>query len=136
MLDKIKRDHGTLSELLETASSHWEYEDLVYRFWHHSWKVYGIQEVTARLVDALRALAPDGRPLNPWFERIVADGTGRAFEPEHNRRWLEVTRPMLEAFFHARFMVEMAVRYGADLDEPPAALPSGWAALLSLYELR
>lgn len=55
---------------------------------------------------------------------------------EHNRRWLEVTRPMLEAFWHTRFFVEMAVKYGQELDEPPSVLPSGWAALLYLYELR
>ena len=136
LLGNIKRDHARLTELLEEASSHWGYEDLIYRFWHHSWKVYGVQDVTMKLVDALRALAPDDRPLNTWFEQIVAEGTGHRYEPEHNQRWLEVTRPMLEAFFHARFMVEMAVRYGAELDEPPAMLPSGWAALLYLYDLR
>jgi hypothetical protein len=43
--------------------------------------------------------------------------------------------PILEAFFHALFMLEMAVRY-ADLGEPPQMLPSGWAALLYLYDLR
>lgn len=53
-----------------------------------------------------------------------------------NRKWLEVTRPMVEAFFHARFMVEMAVRYGRELEEPPTLLPSGWAALLYLYKIR
>lgn len=63
-------------------------------------------------------------------------GTGKTFRLEDNHRWLEATRPMLEAFFHARFMVEMAVRYGRELDEPPAMMPSGWAALLSLYDLR
>jgi lysophospholipid acyltransferase (LPLAT)-like uncharacterized protein len=74
--------------------------------------------------------------LHPWFEEIVAAGTGRTFQMEDNRRWLEVTRPMIEAFWHARFFVEMAVRYGRELDVPPGRLPSGWAALLYLYELR
>jgi hypothetical protein len=68
------------------------------------------------------------------FERIVADGTGLEFEPEHNKHWLEVTRPQLEAFFHDRFMVEMAVKYGEELEERPAILPSGSAALLSLRD--
>jgi hypothetical protein len=43
---------------------------------------------------------------------------------------------MLEAFWHARFFVEMAVKYGRELEEPPSTLPSGWAALLYLYDLR
>jgi hypothetical protein len=34
-----------------------------------------------------------------------------------------VTRPILEAFFHARYFLEMAVRY-ADLETPPEVLPS------------
>jgi hypothetical protein len=68
--------------------------------------------------------------------QIVAEGTGRGFSYEDNQRWLEVTRPMVEAFFHARFMVEMAVKYGHELDEAPTMLPSGWAALLCLYGLR
>jgi hypothetical protein len=42
---------------------------------------------------------------------------------------------MLEAFMHAKFMIEMAVRY-ADLPQPPQPLPSGYAALLYLYDLR
>lgn len=46
------------------------------------------------------------------------------------------TRPIVEAFFHARFFVEMAVKYGSELTEPPQPMPGGWAALLYLYDLR
>jgi hypothetical protein len=66
----------------------------------------------------------------------VAEGTGKPFELEHNKRWLEVTRPIVEAFFHARYFLDMAVRYGRSLEELPMTLPSGWAALLYLYQLR
>ena len=44
---------------------------------------------------------------------------------EHNRRWLEETRPILEAFFHARTMLTLVVRYGTELEEAPRMLPSG-----------
>jgi hypothetical protein len=70
-----------------------------------------------------------------WFLQIVGEGTGKEFQPEHNTRWLEVTRPIVEAFFHARYFLEMACRYR----EPPGKdqpLPSGWAVLLYLYNLR
>ena len=43
---------------------------------------------------------------------------------------------IVEAFLHARYFLEMAVRYGQELKHPPALLPSGWAALLCLFELR
>jgi hypothetical protein len=65
----------------------------------------------------------------------VAEGTGHVFTTADNERWLEVTRPIVEAFFHARFLLEIAVRY-ADLDAPPNPLPSGYAALLYLFDLR
>ena len=86
------------------------------------------------MVSLLASLAPD-RPLNPWFMEIISEGTGKQFKLEDNKDWVPATRPILEAFFHARFFLEMAVRY-ATLDAPPSPLPSGYAALLCLYDLR
>ncbi len=134
LLQSLRRDRGDLEILLSRCSDHWVYEDSVYRFYHQSFKVYGLQGTTQAIVQRLQALAPD-RPLNPWFLEIVAAGTGKAFKTEDNARWTEVTRPILEAFFHARFFLEMAVRY-SDLQEPPQMLPSGYAALLYLFGLR
>jgi hypothetical protein len=45
-----------LKALLEKCSSHWGYEDPVYRFYHHSFKVYRLQETTAEIVKTLQAL--------------------------------------------------------------------------------
>jgi hypothetical protein len=124
-----------LEKLLRDCESHGGYEDGIYRFYHHSFKVYSLQETTSAIVAALQSLAPE-RQLNESFMAIVRDGTGKTFEREHNRRWLEVTRPIVEAFFHARYFLEMAVRYGKQLQQPPRQLPSGWAAFLYLYNLR
>jgi len=134
LLLALRRDRPELEKLLRECGDHWGYEDPVYRFYHQSFKVYGLQQRCQAIVDRLQALAPD-RPLHPWFVEIVRAGTGKAFEMEDNERWTEVTRPILEAFFHARFFLEMAVRY-ADLDAPPRSLPSGYAALLYLFGLR
>jgi hypothetical protein len=30
----------------------------------------------------------------------------------------------------------MAVKYGGEMDEPPDMLPSGWGAMLELYNIR
>jgi glucan biosynthesis protein len=134
LLANIKARLPELEALLERARSEWEYEDFVYRFYHQSFKVYWLQERTQSIVQRLQALAPD-RPLDSWFIQIVQEGTGKVFKTEDNKQWTEVTRPILEAFFHARFFLEMAVRYG-DLEKPPQILPSGYAALLCLYGLR
>lgn len=135
MLASVRAAVPALEALLAQCSGQWGCDDGVYRFYHHSFKVYGLQRSTTEIVAALQAVAPE-RPLNVAFMAIVSEGTGKGFELEHNRRWLEVTRPILEAFFHARYFLEMAVRYGKELDAPPASLPSGWAALLYLYGLR
>jgi hypothetical protein len=135
LFENLRAALPQLEKLFEGVSGEWGYEDPVYRLYHQSWKVYGLQESTLRIVEALQALAPD-RPLNELFMQIVKEGTGKIFENEHNRRFLQETRPIVEAFFHARYFLEMAVRYGKGLKYPPRMLPSGWAAFLYLYNLR
>jgi hypothetical protein len=124
-----------LKKLLAEYGGEWVYEDFIYRFYHQSFKVFGLQQATAFIVAELQSLAPD-RKLNEWFMQIIKDGTGKTFADEDNNRWLAATRPIVEAFFHARYFIEMAVRYGEELKAPPTMLPSGWAALLYLYNLR
>jgi isocitrate dehydrogenase kinase/phosphatase len=135
LLKNIKRDLVALTSLRDQAQSHWAEEDFVYRFYHQSFKVFSIQTLTTRIVDALRALLPE-RTLNEWFTAIVSEGSGKQFSMEMNRAWLATTRPLVEAFFHANYFLRMAVKYGNELDEPPSSLPSGWAALLYLYDIR
>jgi hypothetical protein len=110
-------------------------EDGIYRFYHQSFKVYYLQALTEAICTALASLLPD-RPLNVWFSQTVAEGTGKQFDPSHNDDWLRHTRPIVEAFFHAHYFLRMACKYGRELDEPPSAMPSGWAAVLYLFGLR
>ena len=133
LLRNIKKNLPQLEELLASVSA--ESEDLIYRFYHQSFKVYWLQSLTEKIVKELKGLLPQ-EELNEWFLEIVRKGTGKKFAHKDNENWLEVTRPMLEAFFHARYFLEMAVRYGKELDSPPGVLPSGWAAILCLYNIR
>jgi hypothetical protein len=134
LLRSLRSRQPELTALLNECSSHWGFEDPIYRFYHQSFKVFFLQDTTLRIVNTLESLAPD-RPLNSWFREIVAQDTGKSFRQEDNQDWPRVTRPMLEAFFHARFFLDMAVRYST-LPECPSPLPSGYAALLYLYGLR
>lgn len=135
LLANIKERMPSLEALLKRAQSHWEYEDYVYRYYHDSFKVFGVQSITNQIVAVLRELLPDVE-LNRRFVNILDEGTGKQFTNETNANWDAATRPLLEAFFHARFMLEMAIEYGRKLESPPETLPSGWAALLYLYNLR
>ena len=101
---RLKADLPTLERLLGQCID-LGYEDLIYRFYHQSLKVYFLQERTEAIVAALRALDPE-RPMNEWFTNIAQEGTGKTFKREDNRNWLIVTRPILEAFFHARYFLE------------------------------
>lgn len=125
-----------LERCLGDVETHWCYEDGVYRFYHQSFKVWYLQDTIRGIVGRLQALAP-GKPLNSWFMKIVADGTSKKFRMSDNKRWLKAARPIIEAFLHAKYFLEMAVKYGNELGRtPPLPLPSGWAAFLYLYKMR
>ncbi len=134
LFKNLKKQVTAFVKLLEECSD-WHYDDRIYRFYHQSFKVYALQQTTLNIVRNLQKLAPS-RPLNEWFMRIVREGTGKEWKREDNKNWLEVTRPILEAFFHARYFLEMAVKYGQGLEYPSICLPSGWAAFLYLYNMR
>jgi len=135
LLDAIKAKMTELEMVLVSFS--YEYEDGLYRFYHQSFKVYSLQDCTLNAVRALRSIAEaSGNELCQWFEQIVADGTGAKFEAEHNRSWPEHTRPIVEAFLHTRYFLEMMIKYGRELESPPDLLPFGWAAILELYNQR
>jgi hypothetical protein len=136
LLENMRQRAVQLRELLDSVNDRWVYEDRIYRFYHQSLKVYDLQEVTARIVAALAGVAPEGRNFCGFFLEITRMGTGREFALEDNEHWVERAAPIVQAFLHARYFLEMAVKYAAELEKPPQILPSGWAALLCLYDIR
>jgi hypothetical protein len=135
LLATARRRLPELKTLLGSTWEHWNYEDPIYRYYHHSFKVFHMQTTTLKIVAALQALAPDIE-LNPDFLQIVAEGTGKTFKRSDNLHWSKRTRPILEAFFHAQHLLLMVCKYVEELKEPPQVLPSGWATVLYLYGLR
>lgn len=139
LLSQIKARLERLQEIQRKVDGHWAGEDGFYRFYHGSMKVYWVQKLTQQMVDAFaeicEAAGVEGG-LNPQFMEIIMQGTGKTFDLSHNLDWSAHTRPILEAFFHAREMLRHMVRYGAELEVAPNCLPSGWAAVLYLYRLR
>jgi hypothetical protein len=129
LLEAIKAHLPQLERLLFQFRS--DYEDRMYRFYYNSFKVYSLQDSTLQAADLFRTIGRAvERTLCAWFEEIVAGGTGLEFEMEHNRDWLRSTRPIVEAFLHAKYFLEMMVKYGQELDHPAQFLPTGWAAIL------
>jgi hypothetical protein len=136
LLQNMRQHEPELRRVLEDVNDSHCYEDGIYRYYRQSLKAFGLQDATKLIVDALVAIAPEGRPFCRFFDEILQQGTGREFSLADNEHWLERAAPIVQAFFHARYFLEMAVKYAAELAEPPQAMPSGWAALLCLYGIR
>lgn len=120
----------------EECNGDWTYDDMIYRMYHQSFKTWNLVSSIEEITKKLESLLP-GRPLNKIFLKIVADGTKeKEFKLVFNKDWLKYTRPIVEAFFHARFFLEMVIKYGKEMEKPASLLPSGWAAVLYLYNLR
>jgi len=135
LLEAIKAHLPELESLLFQFRS--DYEDRMYRFYYQSFKVYGLQESTMEAVDLFKRIgAVNESKLCNWFEDIVAEGTGADFKIDHNQNWKLHTRPIVEAFLHAKYFLEMMVKYGSEMDAVPTVLPTGWAAVLCLYNER
>ena len=141
LLANIKQRMHALKKCQEDADGHWGAEDMVYRFYHHSFKVYRIQGYTTDIVALFDSVDPKPmkhgkRDYNRQFEEIIAVGTGHTFEMDHNSDWARRARPMVEAYFHAKYMLDMMIKYGEELDEAPRMLPSGWASVLYIFNMR
>jgi hypothetical protein len=136
LLRKIKRNLPKLKKLLKKVNKAYGYGDIVYRFYHQSFKVFNVQAYTLEIVDALKKCAPEGTVFNSYFQQIFIEGTGKKFKMQYNEKWTKHTRALLEAFFHAKFFLEAAVKNGSTLKRTPRTLPSSWAALLYFYNMR
>lgn len=136
LLSALKQNHDALSQLLaecDERDGHYP-EDYIYRFYSGSRKVYGLQGITEDIVGLLAQQMP-GRTLNSRFADILQEGTGLQSERRQPERRIVATRHILEAYFHARYFLEMAIKYGHELEYPPCIRPCGWAALLFFYDL-
>jgi hypothetical protein len=136
LLKNIKSNLELFQNIDEFVSDEWVSVDLIYRFWHQSFKVYGLQEATLKMYEALKMVSPNNDQLNPWFEDIIKNGTGKVFELSFNKDWVTHTKPIVDAFLHAKFFLEQVLKSACSLDEAPTLLPSYWAAVLELYQIR
>jgi hypothetical protein len=125
-----------LEELLARFEDRSGEEDAFYRFYHQSFKVFGLQELTLAGLKLIEEIGGETDPPHPWYCQIVTEGTRYEFELSTNDHWLKSTRPILEAFWHTKYFTQMMIKYAKELETAPQMLPCGWAAVLWLLELR
>ena len=135
LLENIKQHKTEIQQLL--AVFHREEPDLVYRFYHQSYKVYMMIDIIKSANTLFDRLAPDPLPLNDWYNLITNTAIEKKFDyAETNQKWLEETLPITQAFWHAKYFLEQMIVAANELECAPQMLPSGWAAVLYLYNLR
>jgi hypothetical protein len=135
LLSRIKARRDTLNSIHKSLT---ELEpELLYRYYHQSFKVFSFKEIIRRSKTSFEDLAPEGKPLNEWFLTIINYALEAEFDGETtNKNWLAETRPLLEALWHCKFFVEQMLSSADSLDRAPMTLPYDWAAVLHLYNLR
>jgi hypothetical protein len=127
LIKNLRKRRKVLEELLEKINSHWEIEDIVYRLYHDSYKTQWAMDVTHKVLKEMEGLYRYGwKNRNAVFKEVMEEGLDPKADP---RRWVE-------AMLHARYVLEMAVKYSKEVKKPLQCLPSGYAALLYLYGLR
>jgi len=136
LLGRIKERLPELKALLAEFEDRWGKEDGVYRFYHQSFKVFHLKEPTRRAFKLIEEIGGEQDPPCEWYCQIVKGGCEHGFNKTTNAEWLAQTRPILEAFWHTKYLLTMMAKYAKQLDSAPQCLPSGWAAVLYLFELR
>jgi hypothetical protein len=58
LLENIKAALPRLRKLFNETGDHWACEDHVYRFYHHSFKVFYRQDAPLKIMETLKSLAP------------------------------------------------------------------------------
>lgn len=135
LLASIKEQRAQIESLLSVYKQ--EEPDLVYRFYHQSYKFFLMVDLTRRAVDLFERLAPESTRLNDWFSSIAAEAVSKQFDwDKTNPVWLAETLPVLQGYWHSKYFLEQMLVAADELDSAPQILPSGWAAVLYLYNLR
>ena len=137
LLLNIKANYNSLEELLNEINSDFVSENYIYRFYHGSIKVMGFKVLIKQICDLLEKISPHkcNKIRNIQFLKIINDGLNVTWDSNKNLDWMEVTNPLLGGFFHAKYFLEMAVKYGKRNDLNSDFPDFGWAALLSLYQI-
>jgi len=135
LLQNIKNKFQDLAKLHMKITDHFNEEYYMYRYYHHSFKAYYIQDSTKEIYDILASLAPEGCSINKMAKEIVEKGINKSFKMDHNKNWNKHLLPMIQAFYHMKFFLEMTIKY-SNLEDAPEVLPMGWAALLHFYNIR
>ena len=134
LLLRIKARLPELEELARALNE--AEEDGVYRFYHGSYKVFNLQDPVKEAFTLIKAIGGEADPPHYEYTRTVEAGTAHDFGESTNANWDAETKPILEAFWHTKYFINMMVKYAKELETIVMPLDYGMAAVLYLFELR
>jgi hypothetical protein len=111
-------------------------EDGIYRFYHGSNKVFFLQDPVKAAFTLIKEIGGEDDPPNSEYARIVEAGTAHQFSETTNENWEAETKPVLEAFWHTKYFINMMVKYAKELETVEMMVQPGMAAVLYLFKLR
>jgi hypothetical protein len=104
---------------LKHASLTWEAmaeeveENGVYRFYHGSFKVFNMQGPIKEAFKLIDEIGGEDDPPHFDYALLVKAGTENDFAGDRtNANWDAETKPILEAFWHTKYFINMMVKYG------------------------
>jgi hypothetical protein len=131
------RIKARLPELVEIAATLEEAEeDGVYRLYHGSYKFFYLQDPVKVAFEVIKEIGGESDPPHFEYARIVAAGTTHQMSAPTNQNWEAETKPILEAFWHTKYFINMMVKYAKELETVEMPMQPGMAAVLYLFELR
>ena len=112
------RIKSRLPELEELAHDLKETEeDGVYRFYHGSNKVFFLQDPVKEAFTLINEIGGESDPPNFEYARIIGVGTAHQFSETTNENWEAETKPILDAFWHTKYFINMMVKYAKELEK-------------------
>jgi hypothetical protein len=121
------------------------YRDDLARLPENGWSLFGLAQSLHRQGKEEEAVATDACFHKIWSKADVQikssclcqEGVSAAFEIFRKSSVAFVHCHFCkERGWHTRYFIQMTARYGKKLESAPECLPSGWAAVLHLFELR
>jgi hypothetical protein len=111
-------------------------EDGVYRFYHGSNKVFFLQDPVKEAFTLIKEIGGESDPPNYECARNRRGRNRHQFSETTSENWEAETKPILDAFRHTKYFINMMVKYAKELERDEMPLEPGMAALLYLFELR
>ncbi len=97
-----------------------------------------MQDAISKFMTLARKIHPKRKKeFHSMFNEIILDAQSQgSFQLKYNDDFGEHAKPIVEAYCHCKYFMDMFLESLKMENEPESFITSGWAAILELYQLR